>query len=366
MPYVKSVAESKQAINNQNSARRWTVLQVGARDTYAGTKERYIKVLPELARLAYVLGLGTAYLIYTLLRFLDKRGTGYVEREFGLRALSKFGIGRKKIYRAVKAQERLGITLFEIHPTKIAYASQSNVAAQLGATRALQPRGIPESAFGRISDFYAHTFAAWISSVGDRNKDDGGLMMSRDKLSREWGISDTQQRTWERKAGVRVQANVGRFDTPAEYDESPDTKRLIAALPRNREHEARCWEHDGVTYFQTVNTFVTPFAVLFRMGATRKAAAAARHAKRAVEPVECLPTGSKPPKRVFFRRAWLLARPYTMSVIGGSSLMEAGEAISTTRVRRNRGTGVLERYTTHFAVYDVCSMRPRRRGEALL
>lgn len=366
MPYVKSVPESTPSINNRNSARRWTVLQDGARDTYAGTKERHIKVLPELARLSYLAGLGTTFIVWTLLRYLDKSGTGYVEREFGLRALSKFGIGRKKIYRAVKAQERLEISLFEIHDTRISYSSHVNVAARLGATRALQPRGIPESAFGNISNFYAQTFAAWISAVGDRNKDDAGLMMSREKLSCAWGISDTQQRTWERKTGVRVQANVGRFDTPAQDDESAATKRLIAALPRNREHEARCWEHGGVTYFQTVNTYVTPFAVLFRMGASAKAAAAARHAKRVVEPVECLPTGSKPPERVFFRKAWLLARPYTMSVKGGSSLLEAGEAISTTRIRRNRGTGTLERYTTHLAVYDVCSMRPRRRGEALL
>lgn len=328
----------------------------------SGVDDELIKVLPELGRVAYVQGLGGAFLIWTLLRAVDKAGTRYLERETALRYLSRNGITRRKITHAVQAQKRLGITLFEIYPTRIEYTGQKKLATALGASRAVRPQMIRRMAAQNISTFYSAVYAAWLAAVGDKY---GGLMISRARLCELWSLGETQLRKWEKREGIIVQANVGRFDTPAEYDESSNTQRLLATLPRDKNDEAHSWEYGGRTFFQSVNRYLVPFAMACPMGATRKAAKRAKYANDAAEAVQTVGTARGKYQRVFFSQAWLNSKPWQMTVEGGSSLIEAGEGITTRRNRRDPGTGLLERYSTKYAVFDACSMRPRRRGALL-
>lgn len=361
MPYVKIVPEKQSSFNNQNAARRMVAFAGAKSAIVAGIDDELIKVLPELGRAAYVKGLGTAFLIWTLLRAVDRPGTRYMERETGLRYLSRNGITRRKIVHAVQAQKRHGITLFEIHPTRIEYTGQAKVAAALGVTRAVRPQMVRRGTTKSISLFFSAVYAAWLASIGDKH---GGLMISRARLSELWSLSDTQLRKWERRQGIIVQANVGRFDTPADGDESAESKRLLSTLPRDQVDEAHSWEYDGKTFFQSVNRYIVPFAMSCPMGATRKATAQAKHANETVCAAQNVGAAKGKFQRVFFSRDWLTAKPWQMSATG-SSLIEAGEAITTRRKRRDPGTGLLMRYSTNYAVYDACSMRPRRRGALL-
>lgn len=327
----------------------------------SGVDDELIKVLPELGRVAYVQGLGGAFLIWTLLRAVDRQGTRYLERETALRYLSRNGITRRKITHAVQAQKRLGITLFEIHPTRIEYTGQKKLAAALGATRAVRPQMIRRMAAQNISTFWSAVYAAWLAAVGDKY---GGLMISRARLCELWSLGETQLRKWEKREGIIVQSNVGRFDTPAEYDDSAETKRLLATLPRDKNDEAHSWEYGGQTWFASVNRYLVPFAMACPMGATRKAAKRAKYANDAAEAVQTVGTARGKYQRVFYSQDWLNSKPWQMSATG-SSLIEAGEGITTRRNRRDPGTGLLERYSTKYAVFDACSMRPRRRGALL-
>lgn len=361
MPYKDSLPKSPYGINNQNAAQRLAAGAGAKSAVVVGIDDELIKVLPELGRVAYARGLGTAFLIWTLLRAVDRPGTRYMERETALRYLSRNGITRRKIFHAVQAQKRHGITFFTIHPTRIEYAGQKKLAAALGVTRAVRPQMIRRGEARSIGRFFGAVYAAWLASVGDKY---GGLMISRAKLGAAWNVSDQHLRRWERAQGIIIQETVGRFDTPADDDESAETRRLLAALPRDGNDEAHSWEYDGKTFFQSVNRYVVPFAMSCPMGATRKATRAAQHANEPAEAVQNVGTARGKYRRVFYSQSWLNAKPWQMSATS-SSMIEAGESIDTKRKRRDAGTGLLMQYSTRYAVFDVCSMRPRRRGALL-
>ena len=356
-----SVPEKHKGFNNQNSARRMVAFAGAKSAVVVGIDDELIKCLPEIGRAAYVKGLGSAFLIWTLLRAVDRKGTRYLERETALRYLSRNGITRRKIVHAVQAQKRHGITLFEIHPTRVEYVGQSKVAAQLGVTRAVRPQMIRRGTAKSIGLFFSAVYAAWLAGIGDKY---GGAMISRARITELWSIGETQQRKWEARQGVIVQANVGRFDTPEPYDESAETKRLVSTLPRDKDDTAHSWEHEGKTFFQSVNRYIVPFAMSCPMGATRKATAHAKHTNGTADAVQMVGTARSKYRRIFYSRDWLTAKPWQMSATG-SSMIEAGESITTRRNRRDPGTGLLMRYSTNYAVFDACSMRPLRRGALL-
>jgi hypothetical protein len=329
----------------------------------SGVDDELIKVLPELGRVAYVRGLGGAFVIWTLLRAVDRAGTRYIERETALRYLSRNGITRRKITHAVQAQKRIGITLFEIHPTRIEYVGQKKLAAALGASRAVRPQMIRRMAAQNISTFYSAVYAAWLAAVGDKY---GGLMISRARLCELWSLGETQLRKWEKREGIIVQSNVGRFDTPAEHDESAETKRLLSALPRDRNGEAHSWEYGGSTWFASVNRYIVPFAMGTPMGATRKAARRAKNTDDAACAVDKVATAKSEYRRVFFSQAWLNAKPWQMSV-GERRSIKTGEDVQKQRLTSLIETGecITTRRHLCYGVFDACSMRPRRRGALL-
>lgn len=354
------ISESRTTLKPPQTRR--LVAYAGAKSAIvSGVDDELIKVLPELGRVAYVQGLGGAFLIWTLLRAVDRAGTRYIERETALRYLARNGITRRKITHAVQAQKRIGITLFEIHPTRIEYVGQKRLAAALGASRAVRPQMIRRGTAKSIGLFFSAVYAAWLASVGDKY---GGAVISRARLTELWGVSDMQQRRWENSQGIIVQPNVGRFDTPAEYDESAETKRLLATLPRDKDGTAHSWEYGGETFFQSVNRYIVPFAMACCLGATRRVARRARYTDDAACADRPVGSAKSEYRRVFFSQAWLNSKPWQMSA-SDSSLIEAGEGITTRRNRRDPGTGLLERYSTKYAVFDACSMRPRRRGALL-
>lgn len=356
-----SVPEKSRIFNNQNAARRMVASAGTKSAVVVGIDDELIKCLPEIGRAAYVKGLGSAFLIWTLLRAVDRQGTRYLDRETALRYLSRNGITRRKIVHAVQAQKAHGITFFEIYPTRIEYTGQKRIAAQLGTTRAARPQMIRRGTAKSIGLFFSAVYAAWLASIGDKY---GGAMLSRARITELWSIGETQQRKWEHRQGVIVQANVGRFDTPAQDDESADAKRLLGTLPRDKDDTAHSWERDGKTFFQSVNRYIVPFAMSCPMGATRKATAHAKHVNGTADAVQMVGTARSKYRRVFYSRDWLTAKPWQMSATG-SSMIEAGESITTRRNRRDHGTGLLMRYSTNYAVYDACSMRPLRRGALL-
>ena len=334
-----SVPEKHKTFNNQNATRRMVAFAGAKSAIVAGIDDELIKVLPEVGRAAYAQGLGSAYLIWTLLRAVDRPGTRYLERETAIRYLSRNGITRRKIVHAVQAQKRLGITLFEIHPTRIEYTGQKRVAAQLGVTRSVRPQMIRRTTAKSIGLFYSAVYAAWLASIGDKY---GGAMLSRARITELWSIGETQQRKWEHRQGIVVQANVGRFDTPTQDDESANSKRLLGTLPRDQADEAHSWERDGKTFFQSVNRYIVPFAMSCPMGATRKATAHAKHTNGTADAVQMVGTARSKYRRVFYSRDWLTAKPWQMSATG-SSMIDAGESITTRRNRRDPGTGLLMR-----------------------
>lgn len=276
-----------------------------------------------------------------------------------MRYLGRNNVTRRKLRHAVELQQRLGITLFTIDSTKIAYVGQKKLAAALGVTRAVRPQMICRGAAQSMGSFWPAVYAAWLAAVGDKN---GGAWISRARLTELWGIGETQQRKWEQSEHVSVQHNVGRFITPAEGDESEDTKRILATLPRDKDGESHSWERGEQTYYQTVNCYRPRFAMSTPMGATRKAA---KYASDSTEAVEIVATARGKDQRVFFSQAWFKANSWHMRD-EGSSLQEApGERIVTRRKRRNPGTGLLDPYSTKFSVFDACSLRPCLRGAKL-
>ena len=326
----------------------------------------YVKVHPEIGRVAVLQGLSLPFRIWTILRTIDGDGRGVVGHDAAMRALWFYGMDRWHVRRAIKAQDAAGVVFFSISPRKFTYTSITNVSTQLGVTRAVAPVLMPTGNLRKLSAFNAGVYAAWVGVTGGAD----GLMMSRAKLGELWGVSDQQLRKWEKAAGVRVTHNVVDLGTQWLDPDSVRESDVDKAVPRDGRLDERLDQRYVFTkvdeagnerrFYQTVNRYNFS-GLTCPMGQTRKAAKAARAPQS--EAAENVPAARRQ-RRVFFRAAFLQRRDWQWSLTG-TSLSETDETITGQRKYRGRGADVVLSRRHNLAVWRFNAMTPKHKASVL-
>ena len=261
-------------------------------------------------------GLTGPYRLWLLCRSIDSDGCGVISLESLRAAMAAAGLSPRILSRVRQLPQTRHFLTF--HPDRIEYRSLEGVCTALGVVPG-RSVFIPVSCLGRMEDFRAALYTAWIAGQDEPH-------ISREKLSGLFNVSAHTQRRWERLTGVHVTYNVIEVATgDQEVAEAhiPKDARLDDRLDRSYS-----WEYQGSLYYRTVNQYQAPDFVRGRTGNTRKVAKAVRCSALPVYEHGDGTKQSGPQRRVFFTRK---ATPANYQETSGASVRNTNRVISTSR-----------------------------------
>ena len=160
----------------------------------------FVKTYGELNAEALRTGRDRELVVWYLLRYLDKPGSGRVRLE----RLAAF-VKSKRLWSQTNLERRLARGeghFWTVHTTwhgqTIRYKSLQALCETFGVIPCADPMPMPLSALGRLGRCRAHLYAAWIT----------GRQLGRAKITEITGAPAGSQRRYEKLAGVTVEKNI--------------------------------------------------------------------------------------------------------------------------------------------------------------
>ena len=264
-----------------------SVPQVSSGSQLAEFASGELKSYAELNRHVLQTGQTAPYRLWLLLRSCDPAGSGLVGKRQLLAAMAECGLGGRILRRVV--QDPNSSIFFSVDKHRVFYRSLESVCLALGVEPG-RPVLLPLECVSGMEAFRAHLYASWFAALPR-----GCAMISRERLSQLFGVSEDTQRRWEACSGLVVDFNVVEV-------QSDDENAAESRIPRDNRLDDRldqtyAWYYRGCLYYRTVNCYSAPEICRGAVGNTRRIG----RVVRSVEPVDVHGDGTRR-ERVFFHR----------------------------------------------------------------